>query len=122
MRSPHRLLFLRQSLAFVGDGGFSMLMAEFATCVKYDLPMKVIVMKNNALGQIKWEQMMFLGDPESGCPSTSPRLPVPVAARVTIAPRRLAYLRSLASPSGETQHRRRDAVPPLAREAPSSRL
>jgi pyruvate dehydrogenase (quinone)/pyruvate oxidase len=25
----------RQSVAFVGDGGFSMLMADFATCVKY---------------------------------------------------------------------------------------
>jgi thiamine pyrophosphate-dependent acetolactate synthase large subunit-like protein len=57
----------RQSLAFVGDGGFSMLMAEFATCVKYKLPVKVFVIKNNSLGQIKWEQMVFLGNPEYGC-------------------------------------------------------
>ena len=57
----------RQSVAFVGDGGFSMLMAEFATCVKYKLPVKVIVIKNNSLGQIKWEQMVFLGNPEYGC-------------------------------------------------------
>ena len=28
----------RQSVAFVGDGGFSMLMAEFATAVKYQPP------------------------------------------------------------------------------------
>lgn len=57
----------RQCVAFVGDGGFSMLMAEFATCVKYRLPVKVVVLKNNTLGQIKWEQMVFLGNPEYGC-------------------------------------------------------
>jgi pyruvate dehydrogenase (quinone) len=57
----------RQCIAFVGDGGFSMLMAEFATAVKYQLPIKVIIIKNNSLGQIKWEQMVFLGNPEYGC-------------------------------------------------------
>jgi pyruvate dehydrogenase (quinone)/pyruvate oxidase len=57
----------RQSVAFVGDGGFSMLMAEFATCVKYHLPVKVVVVKNDTLGMIKWEQMVFLGNPEYGC-------------------------------------------------------
>jgi pyruvate dehydrogenase (quinone)/pyruvate oxidase len=57
----------RQCVAFVGDGGFSMLMAEFATAVKYRLPIKVVVLKNNTLGQIKWEQMVFLGNPEYGC-------------------------------------------------------
>jgi len=57
----------RQVVAFVGDGGFSMLMAEFATCVKYRLPVKVFVIKNNTLGMIKWEQMVFLGNPEYGC-------------------------------------------------------
>src|SRR2546430_5167996 len=44
-----------------------MLMAEFATAVKYRLPIKVIIIKNNTLGQIKWEQMVFLGNPEYGC-------------------------------------------------------
>jgi len=57
----------RQCVAFIGDGGFSMLMAEFATAVKYQLPIKVIVVKNNTLGMIKWEQMIFLGNPEYGC-------------------------------------------------------
>ena len=56
----------RQCVAFVGDGGFSMLMAEPVTAVKYQLPIKVIVIKNNTLGQIKWEQMIFLGNPEYG--------------------------------------------------------
>lgn len=57
----------RPVIAFVGDGGFSMLMAEMATCVKYNLPVKVVIVKNNSLGQIKWEQMVFLGNPEFGC-------------------------------------------------------
>jgi pyruvate dehydrogenase (quinone) len=56
----------RQCVAFVGDGGFSMLMAEFATAVKYKLPIKVVIIKNNTLGQIKWEQMVMLGNPEFG--------------------------------------------------------
>ena len=29
--------------------------------------MKIVIMKNNALGQIKWEQMVFFGNPEFGC-------------------------------------------------------
>lgn len=57
----------RQCVAVVGDGGFSMLMAEFATAVQYQLPIKVFVFKNNTLGMIKWEQMLLLGNPEFGC-------------------------------------------------------
>jgi pyruvate dehydrogenase (quinone)/pyruvate oxidase len=56
----------RLSVAFVGDGGCSMLMAELATCVKYNLNVKIVVIKNDTLGQIKWEQMVFLGNPEYG--------------------------------------------------------
>ena len=57
----------RQVIAFVGDGGLSMLMGELATTVKYGLDVKIVVIKNNSLGQIKWEQMVFLGNPEYGC-------------------------------------------------------
>lgn len=56
----------RQCVAFVGDGGFMMLMADFATAVQYNLPIKVIVLKNNTHGMIRWEQMGFLGNPEFG--------------------------------------------------------
>lgn len=54
----------RQVVAFVGDGGFTMLMGEILTAVKHHLPIKVIILKNNILGQIKWEQVVFLGAPE----------------------------------------------------------
>lgn len=56
----------RQVIAFVGDGGFTMLMGEMLTAVKHRLPIKVIIIKNNVLGQIKWEQIVFLGNPEYG--------------------------------------------------------
>lgn len=56
----------RQCIAFVGDGGLTMLMGEFATAVQYGLPIVVIVIKNNSLGMIRWEQMAFLGNPEYG--------------------------------------------------------
>ena len=76
----------RQCVAFVGDGGFSMLMADFATAVKYQLPIKVVIIKNNTLGQIKWEQMVFLGNPEYGVDlsrSTSPPSRTPAAESAT---------------------------------------
>jgi len=57
----------RQCVAFVGDGGFTMLMGEFATAVKYRLPIKVVVLKNDSLAMIKWEQMVMLGNPEFAC-------------------------------------------------------
>ena len=56
----------RQVVAFVGDGGFTMLMGEMATAVKYKLPIKVILIKNNVLGEIKWEQMVLEGNPQFG--------------------------------------------------------
>ena len=56
----------RQVVCIVGDGGFSMLMGEMATLVKYKLPVKVILMKNNSLGMIKWEQIVFEGNPSFG--------------------------------------------------------
>jgi pyruvate dehydrogenase (quinone) len=56
----------RQVVAIVGDGGFTMLMGEVATMVKYNLPVKIFIIKNNTLGQIKWEQMVMEGNPEFG--------------------------------------------------------
>ncbi|MBV8455743.1 MAG: pyruvate oxidase [Acetobacteraceae bacterium] len=56
----------RQVVAFTGDGSATMIMGELATLAQYKLPVKVIVMKNNTLGLIKWEQMLYLGNPEYG--------------------------------------------------------
>jgi pyruvate dehydrogenase (quinone)/pyruvate oxidase len=55
----------RQVIGYVGDGGFSMLMAEFLTAIQLRLPVKIVINNNNSLGQILWEQMV-LGYPEHG--------------------------------------------------------
>jgi pyruvate dehydrogenase (quinone) len=56
----------RQVVCFAGDGGFTMLMGELATIVKYRLPIKVVVVKNNVLGMIMWEQLAMEGNPQYG--------------------------------------------------------
>ena len=56
----------RQVVAFTGDGSMTMQLGDFLTAVQHDLPIKVMVIKNNTLGLIKWEQMVFLGNPEYG--------------------------------------------------------
>ncbi|HEU5430320.1 MAG TPA: thiamine pyrophosphate-dependent enzyme [Thermomicrobiales bacterium] len=56
----------RQIVAVVGDGGFTMLMGEVATLVKYGLPVKIVIIKNNAYGEIKWEQMVLNANPAFG--------------------------------------------------------
>jgi pyruvate dehydrogenase (quinone) len=61
----------RQCIAFVGDGGLAMLMAELDTAVRYELPVKVVVCNNASLGQILWEQMV-LGFPEHGVRFSQP--------------------------------------------------
>jgi pyruvate dehydrogenase (quinone)/pyruvate oxidase len=56
----------RQVVAFTGDGSLTMQMGDLATLIQEELPVKVIVFKNNTLGLIKWEQMVFIGNPEYG--------------------------------------------------------
>jgi pyruvate dehydrogenase (quinone) len=57
----------RPVFAIVGDGGFGMQLGEFATAVRLGLNLKVLVIANGTLGQIKWEQILFLGNREFGC-------------------------------------------------------
>ena len=56
----------RQVVVFTGDGSMTMQLGDFLTCVQHQLPVKVVVIKNDTLGLIKWEQMVFLGNPEYG--------------------------------------------------------
>lgn len=48
----------RQVVCIAGDGGFSMVMADFLTAVKYSLPVKVFLFNNRQLGMIMQEQMV----------------------------------------------------------------
>lgn len=54
----------RQIISLSGDGGFNMLMGDFLTAVKYNLPIKVFIFNNGKLGLIKMEQEVE-GYPES---------------------------------------------------------
>jgi pyruvate dehydrogenase (quinone) len=56
----------RQIICISGDGGFTMLMGELATIAKYNLPVKIIILKNNSFGMIKVEQIALEGNPEYG--------------------------------------------------------
>lgn len=46
----------RQSVVMAGDGGFSMLMVELATAVQYNLPVKIVIFKNNQFAIEGFEQ------------------------------------------------------------------
>jgi pyruvate dehydrogenase (quinone)/pyruvate oxidase len=56
----------RQVVVFTGDGSLTMQLGDFLTAVQHQLPIKLVVIKNDTLGLIKWEQMVFLGNPEYG--------------------------------------------------------
>lgn len=45
----------RQVIALCGDGGISMLLGDLATIKQYNLPIKLIVFNNRALGMVKLE-------------------------------------------------------------------
>lgn len=47
----------RQVVAIAGDGGFAMLMADFVTAVRYELPIVCVILNNQKLGFIALEQL-----------------------------------------------------------------
>lgn len=50
----------REILAFFGDGGFQMNIQELGTVMETGVPIKMIVMNNSYLGNVRqWQQMMF---------------------------------------------------------------
>lgn len=57
----------RPVVAFVGDGAMSMGLGELATLAQYELPITVVVLRNNSLALEVWEQNALLGNPQYGC-------------------------------------------------------
>jgi pyruvate dehydrogenase (quinone) len=45
----------RQVIAMAGDGGLAMLMGDLLTILQYDLPIKIVLFDNGALGMVKLE-------------------------------------------------------------------
>lgn len=54
----------RQVIAFCGDGGLSMLLGDLATIKQYNIPVKIVVFNNRALGMVKLE-MEVAGLPDN---------------------------------------------------------
>lgn len=46
----------QQVVAVCGDGGFAMVMHDFITAVKYNLPIKLVILNNSKIGMIQYEQ------------------------------------------------------------------
>lgn len=49
----------RQVVGISGDGGFSMVMHDFLTAVRYQLPILYVVLNNEKIGMIKYEQQQI---------------------------------------------------------------
>ena len=62
----------RQVFAFMGDGGFQMTMQELGTIMDYRIPVKMIVLNNNFLGNVRQWQAMFYEGRFSATPLLNP--------------------------------------------------
>ena len=50
------------SVCITGEGSFQMNLQEFATCMQYKLPVKIVCLNNRALGMVKqWQDMQYGG-------------------------------------------------------------
>jgi len=50
------------SVCITGEGSFQMNLQEYATCMQYQLPIKIICLNNQALGMVKqWQDMQYGG-------------------------------------------------------------
>nr|WP_290930604.1 thiamine pyrophosphate-dependent enzyme [Haliscomenobacter sp.] len=50
----------RQTVAFIGDGGFQMTIQELGTCAQWNIGVKIILLDNNFLGMVRqWQQLFF---------------------------------------------------------------
>ncbi len=61
----------RQVISFSGDGGFTMMMGEFATLIQTGFPVKIIVLNNGTLGFVELE-MKASGFLDSQCGLKNP--------------------------------------------------
>ena len=62
----------RTVCCFMGDGGLQMMIQEFGTIMEYHIPVKMILLNNNYLGNVRQWQDMFFGHRQSFTPMTNP--------------------------------------------------
>ncbi|MDE5904734.1 biosynthetic-type acetolactate synthase large subunit [Duncaniella sp.] len=62
----------REVLAFMGDGGFQMTMQELGTILEYRIGVKMVLLNNNYLGNVRQWQAMFYNNRFSATPMVNP--------------------------------------------------
>lgn len=85
----------RTVCCFMGDGGLQMMIQEFGTIMEHRIPVKMILMNNNFLGNVRQWQDMFFNHKRSFTPMTNPDFGQ-VAVAYDIPHRRVAKREELA--------------------------
>ena len=62
----------RTVCCFMGDGGLQMMIQEFGTIMEYQIPVKMILLNNSYLGNVRQWQDMFFGHRRSFTPMCNP--------------------------------------------------
>ena len=62
----------RTVCCFMGDGGLQMMIQEFGTIMEYQIPVKMILLNNNYLGNVRQWQDMFFNHKRSFTPMVNP--------------------------------------------------
>lgn len=62
----------REVFAFMGDGGFQMTMQELGTILEYRIGVKMVLLNNNYLGNVRQWQAMFYNNRFSATPMVNP--------------------------------------------------
>lgn len=90
----------RTVCCFMGDGGLQMVIQELGTIMEYNIPVKMILLNNNFLGNVRQWQDMFFGHKRSFTPMTNPDFGK-VAEAYSIPYRRVAEREELADAINE---------------------
>lgn len=88
---------------FVGDGGLQMNLQELGTMMEQQAPVKIILLNNNFLGNVRQWQAMFFHHHYSFTPMLNPDYPA-IAAAYGIAARRVTQREQLADAIHEMLH------------------
>lgn len=86
----------RRVCLFVGDGGLQMNLQEFGTMMERHTPVKIILLNNNFLGNVRQWQAMFFNHHYSFTPMLNPDYPV-IASAYGIASRRVTKREELSA-------------------------
>ena len=62
----------RETIAFIGDGGFQMTIQELGLCAQWNVAVKIVLLDNNFLGMVRQWQQLFHDKRYSSVELTNP--------------------------------------------------